>query len=163
MPDDIVPMATLIEGYEQAMGRFLDVRNSRDPVATFLPLFEALNWTVAIDSRFEKAWRCDPLYREGEWWSDGYIHGNTVKGVRFARNRVHHQWADALQMTTGTAFPLTFPMTFMEWRWRIELPAGDSDQFKEHYDQEVASHPARVTLQNVADCLRDASGQRLAG
>src|SRR5437870_4591481 len=146
MPDGIVPIATFIEGYEHAMRRFLDVRNSRDAVATFLPLFEALNWAVAIDSRFEEAWRGDPLYREGEWWSDGYINGDTVKGLRFARNRVHHQWAEALQMTSGASFPLTFPMTCMEWRWRIELPAGDSDQFKGDYDQEVASHPARVTL-----------------
>jgi hypothetical protein len=29
-------------------------------------------------------------------WTEGFTHGDVVKGVRFARNRVHHQGADAL-------------------------------------------------------------------
>jgi hypothetical protein len=56
---------------------------------------------------------------------------NTVQGVRFARNRVHHQWADALQITSGRAYPRTYPKAYFEWRWRATLPPGKSDQFKE--------------------------------
>jgi len=151
-----------IEGYEQAARRFYDVMNETDPLATFIPLFDALGWAVAIDSRFQGAWQ-QARTNPAKWWSDGFIHGDTVKGVRFARNRVHHHWADALETTRGAQIPRVLPFALMEWRWRAELPPGRSDEFKEHYDQEVASHPARVTLGDLSECFADAAGEGLAG
>jgi len=160
MPDNIVPISTFIDGYEQAARRFYDVMAETNPLATFIPLFDALGWVVALDSRFQESWkraRTNPA----KWWSDGFIHGDTVKGVRFARNRVHHQWADALETTSGRAYPAAYPKVYMEWRWRAELPPGPNDEFKEHYDQGVASHPARVTLGGLSECFADARGQGL--
>lgn len=161
MPDGVVPISTFIEGYEQAARRFYDVMKETDPLATFIPLFDALGWAVAIDSRFQGAWEQAPT-NPAKWWSDGFIHGDTVKGVRFARNRVHHHWADALETTSGAEIPRVLPFALMEWRWRAELPLGLNDEFKEHYDQEVVSHPARITLGDLSECFADAAGQGLA-
>ena len=47
MPDGVVPISTFIVGYEQAARRFYDVMNETDPLATFIPLFDALGWAVA--------------------------------------------------------------------------------------------------------------------
>jgi len=33
---------------------------------------------------------------DAQMWTEGFTHGDVVKGMRFARNRVHHQGADAL-------------------------------------------------------------------
>jgi hypothetical protein len=68
---------TLLLGYEQAVARFHAARLARDPAAAFIPLFEALNWAASIDE------------------SLGYLDHGELQGLRFTRNRVHHQWADA--------------------------------------------------------------------
>jgi len=49
---------------------------------TFIPLFGALNWAASIDIYF---------FENGSPIGD-----DLLTGVRFARNRVHHQWALAL-------------------------------------------------------------------
>jgi hypothetical protein len=161
MPDGIVPVSTFIRGYEEAAQRFYEVMKGTDPLATFIPLFDALGWAVAIDTRFQDSWKHLKPLPGMKMWSDGFIHGDTVKGFRFARNRVHHHWADALETTSGRAYPVTYPKTFMEWRWRAELPPGKNDEFKEHYKQDVASHPVRVTLGSLSECFADAAGQGL--
>ncbi len=151
-----IPPSLLIAGYEQACQRFYAVMHSEDRAETFPPLFEALSWAVSIDDRFQSLWaaaRTNPA----KWWSEGFAHGDTVKGVRYARNRVHHQWADALWLSrSGFSFPISFPLAFMEWRWRPELPPGRGDEFKAEYEQHVAASPARVTLGDLSACFADA-------
>ena len=92
-----LPVALLVAGYGGALHRFAAAQESRGPVAVdraYMGLFEALNWAVALDDRLEREW---PGERgKGEQWSDAFAEGRTLRGVRHARNRVHHQWADAL-------------------------------------------------------------------
>lgn len=150
-----VRLTPMIRGFEEASRRFNDVMRGRDADATFLALFEALNWAVSIDDRFRSIWETEQ--RSMTWWTEGFTHGDVVKGVRFGRNRVHHQWADALWLSTaGFAFPLQFPLGFVEWRWRPELPPGRDDTFKAEYDYRMAAAPARRTLGELADCFGDA-------
>src|SRR5450755_3053386 len=70
-----------------------------DPIAAYNALFEALNWAVAMDDRVGKHWAPDgkPL----DWaWRERLGRGVEVMGgVRYARNRVHHQWSDAMTST----------------------------------------------------------------
>jgi hypothetical protein len=38
-----------------------------------------------------------------------------MRGVRFARNSVHHQWSDALELdTSGRRYPRTYPLVYFE-------------------------------------------------
>jgi hypothetical protein len=129
MADETIPVAVQVDGFEQACGRFYAAMNGTDRDATFIPLFDALNWAVSIDDRFQSIWK-EASPRSSEWWSDGFAHGDTVKGVRFARNRVHHQWADALWLSLGTRPPRQAPG---EWRWRPDLSHGRSRRFETEY------------------------------
>ncbi len=148
-------MSILLEGFAQASQRFYDVMRERE-ARTFWPLFEALAWTYSIDQRLQAAWKASG---HADLWYDGFMHGDVAKGVRYARNRVHHQWADALWLSEGAAFPMQFPMGFYEWRWRPDLPSGRHDEFKPEYDDRVAASPARVTLGELSDCFGDAYGE----
>lgn len=51
---------------------------------------------------------------------------------------------------------MSFPLKFMEWRWRPELPPGRGEEFKAEYEQHVAASPARVTLGDLSACFADA-------
>lgn len=74
-----------------------------------------------------------------------------MAGVRFARNRVHHQWSDALRLDdSGFTFPRTFPLVFFEWHWRDlgDLPPGNrrDPDGESAYGDRLAGSPARLTL-----------------
>jgi hypothetical protein len=152
---ETVPPALLLAGYEQACERFYAAMNGNDSAATFIPLFEALGWVFSIDEGFKRLWKAEP--RSLESWSDGFIHGDTVKGVRYARGRVHHQWAEALWLSPGAQLPRTLPFMLGEWRWRPKLPGSRSVEYGEaEYDQHVAAVPARVTLGELSLCFAHA-------
>jgi hypothetical protein len=131
--EPVVNLSTLLCGYREALERFHAARLGQDPATAYLPLFGALNWVASIDEGLRY-----PDHRD-------------LRGLRFARHRVHHQWADALYVREGAAFPATFPMAFFEWRWRRELPAGRNNRDKPAYLQHLADQPARLTLDAVAD------------
>jgi hypothetical protein len=151
-----VTLKSLVGGFEQAAQRFYVASKGTDSDVAFRPLFEALNWSVSVDERLQEVWEAGRT-NPAKWWSDGFIHGDDVKGVRYARNRVHHQWADALFSSSGFAFPMTFPLVFLEWRWRITLPPGRNNEFLAEYDAHLAGAPARVTLGNLSLCFHDAA------
>jgi hypothetical protein len=83
-------------------------------------------------------------------------------GVRFARNRVHHQWSDALVLNEGErGYPKTFPVVYFEWRWRSagDLPKPDKPdpEGEAVYQQQLQGEQARDTtrqLANVFNVLR---------
>jgi hypothetical protein len=149
-----VPLAVLIDGFEQACSRFYAVMNETDHDAAFLPLFEALSWIVCLDERFQDLLPTSPT--GGRFWSDDFGHGDTLKGVRFARNRVQHQWADAVAFSLGTRQPR---QAAGEWRWRPTLTSRGNSQFEAQYKQHVAAHPVRVTLGQLQDCFAAAADE----
>jgi hypothetical protein len=54
--DNIVTFRVLLGGYEQALERFRQVSRTRDVTWIFAPLFEALNWAVALDDQAREHW-----------------------------------------------------------------------------------------------------------
>lgn len=105
-------------------------------VGSFIPLFEALNWATSLDDHVRASW---PF--EAERWYESIPCGSTVRAVRFARNRVHHQWAQAL--TLGDADrDLPARVASWVWAWRTELPAGRRDLPGERlYREDLAGEP----------------------
>ena len=102
-----VGLDTMREGYRQALERFHAARLGSDASTAFMPLFEALSWVASLDERLD------------------YPDLGELRGLRFARNRVHHQWADALWLDdAGAQFPVSFPMAFFEWRWQDDAAFG---------------------------------------
>lgn len=162
---NIVTYRTLLEGYEHAVQRFTDASKSRSAPQVFQPLFEALNWAVALDDQARAHWAPEgtPL----DWsWRARVAGGDLVNAVRCARNRVHHQWADALVLREGMSAPLSPPLVLHEWSWRPldELPEADGRrtdaivEAESDYGRLLAAVPARITLADLVDPFH-----RLAG
>jgi hypothetical protein len=79
-----VSLETLLTGLQQAISRL-----TSSPGDPFIPVFESLNWIVTIDEWLQ-------VERDDRDWWVREPDGELVRALRFVRNRVHHQWADAI-------------------------------------------------------------------
>lgn len=119
------------------MQRFAEVdTNMSTGHETFLPLFEALNWAASIDEFLGT--QKEPI----------------IRALRFARNRVHHQWANALYFMPGSeagtwVLGVSRLGVASQWHWRpaVELPVGRTDAEGEAaYRAHLETKSAGVTL-----------------
>lgn len=160
--ENIVTFSHLLSGYDAACARFWQAAEDTEQNRGFSPLFEALHWTVALDERIAAHWAPEgaPL---GWEWRQRFESGFLMRGVRFVRNSVHHQWSDALTWKSPTEVtPATFdprPDAFgfprptaagLGWVWRktVDLPKADRpDPAGEAiYDEHLAGRPVSLTL-----------------
>lgn len=157
-----VKFETLLGGYVAAHSRFKEARLTQDAEATSQPLFEALNWAVVMDDHVRLNWRPEGEIL-GYSWRDRLDEesGAIVKGIRFARNRVHHQWAHALRLSEGGAqSPFEFPHVFHEWSWisADEIPLGKNDNDNrgiDEYRSTLQGQAARLSLSALDGVYRD--------
>jgi len=113
----------LVEGYRRALARFDATADKRDqPMERFIPLFETLNWVIPLMD-----------YPDGRLPDD-----DVVTGLRYARNRIHHDIVDALEprdvpnppglviRATGGS-KIVAPPVVLDWFWKSpdELPEPD--------------------------------------
>ncbi|MGI8420404.1 MAG: hypothetical protein ACR2LN_07245 [Candidatus Levyibacteriota bacterium] len=104
-----IPLEYLLRGFINAYTRTKDAKNQIEPKELFTCLFETLNWVVAIDDRLKRD-RNDNI-----WYTQYRADGDVLRAVRFARNRVHHQWADIVYNTPGAVLPMELPAGLHEW------------------------------------------------
>jgi hypothetical protein len=139
----------LLSGYAHALQRLQDAIGYTDAVGTFRAVFESLNWASCIDDRIGEHWA--PEGQPLSWkWRERVAGAELMAGVRFARNRVHHQWVDAIYFNEagGLTFPVTFPLLFSTYRWRAlsELPRGNDDRGSQVYVEHLEHQPLEKTL-----------------
>jgi hypothetical protein len=145
----------MFNGYVDALNRFETASKTHDPVATSVPLFEALNWAVALDDRTAAHFVPDGKH-VGYRWRERIPNAEFMGGVRFARNSVHHQWSDALQLDVGARqYPRSYPLSYFEWTWRpaAELPTPDRPpraEDKRIYEEHMEGRAARIILDVLA-------------
>lgn len=148
--------ATMFEGYRRALERFHAAVKGQDAVEAFIPLFEALNWAVALDERTAKLWAPDGKVL-GWSWRERVPGAEVMAGVRFARNRAHHQWADALVLDEGhRQYPRSYPVVYFEWVWRPAsgLPPGHPDAAGEElYRGRLEGRAARASLGELSEAF----------
>lgn len=148
--------AAMFLGYGRASERFETAVKAKVAVDAFLPLFEALNWAVALDDRTAKRWGPDGEVL-GWQWRERVPGAEVMGGVRFARNRVHHQWSDALRLDeSGRQYPRSYPLVYFEWVWRPadQLPKGRPDACGEGvYRRELEGRAARATLAQLGEAF----------
>jgi hypothetical protein len=155
-PGARVVVGQLLRGYNAAYERFEAASREEGQDPTFLALFEALNWAVALDDFIREAWR--PQGKKLDWaWRElagGDEMDELMNGVRYARNLVHHHWADALQRDQGFRFPVRFPMVFFTWAWRHadELPPHPGGA-KDHVVRNRAAYERRLAGVRASDTL----------
>lgn len=153
----IIDFETLLSGYTGAVARFQDARRTHGASRTFHSLFEALNWAVVLDDHVSRHWTPPGTVAPVRWkWRNHVGDGGYVRALRFARNRVHHQWADALVNTEGAELPSTLPLALFEWRWRSStvLPTGSNMDGLAEYDQLLAGSTARMSLDVIASVYK---------
>jgi hypothetical protein len=112
----------------------------------FLPLFETLNWAVAIQDFLRE--RGEPL-----------DHHPLVSALRFARNRVHHAWAAALEVreyeVTSSVGPIMVAGSTFDWFWidAESLPLGGNRRGEAEYRSLLAGQQARAGLDDLQALL----------
>ncbi len=153
-----VSLKTLIAGFDGAHARLMHCLATIDTPTdeVFLPLFEALNWAVALSD----------LARTTKTPIPG--DPGDLAGLRFARNRVHHQWANALEvgdvlwpqplvMTNKTGgSKLAGPTVVQTWKWVpvAQLPAGHPQpQLETAYAARLEGQQAHGVLERIAASL----------
>ena len=155
----LADLSWLVGGYIEAWDRYRAASDGGKPAReTFRPLFEALNWTVSIDEYLRSQGEPDDELR---------------RALRFVRNLVHHQWADALEerktevtssISVAPGLKLAVGGYSTEWFWKPlnrlppRPPNRRDEQGARAYDDLLAGHEARQALDQLADTLR----QRLA-
>jgi hypothetical protein len=114
----------MLFGFNEATKRWREAIKTRSPIRTYTAMFEALTWAASLDERVADNWA---PYGQilGFRWRGQIPQAEIMAGVRFARNRSHHQWANTVDLLTTKAdgFPIKHP----EWRWRAadDLPTRD--------------------------------------
>ena len=155
-----VAPVTMLHGFIGAWKRYETAAAGDSATEAFLPLFEALNWCVALDDRLQAWWKTNATNADPRW-CHGFRFGDAVLGTRYARNRVHHQWANALFYSLSASAKPDVPRG-PEWRWLpiAHLPKPDEGRgwFADEYERELAGFPARDRLTHVLECFSDALG-----
>lgn len=163
-----VRVRALTSGYDGAYTRFHEAQGADDEMAAFHSLFEALDWAHAIDDVIARTWSPRGEVLGYEWRRDPALGGadnfeSLMSGLRYVRNRVHHQWADALvsrDVRGGLTFPMSFPASFgyvVRWIWRDldELPSAPDvpreAPGREAYRTALAGHKVSEALQAMSE------------
>jgi hypothetical protein len=157
---DVVNLDTQVRGYWAAVDRFKKAAAGQDAEAAYLSLFEALSWAASIDLRIGDLWVPDGE-RPRENWPSRAPGAEAVVGLRFARNTVHHDWADALRLDTdGRRYPRRYPLRYFEWVWRDidDLPAEHRKKGRDVYCALLASQPAEFTLHILGEAFDFVAG-----
>lgn len=150
----------MLGGYAAAYGRLVDGVKEQDGQLMYRAAFEALNWAVALDDAIAQWWRPEGQ-RLGFEWRERVRGAELMAGVRFARNRVHHQWADALALSAGRQYPKRYPMRYQEivWRPAADLPPPPESRLDKHgteiYTSELAGRPAEIALHIIGEAFDD--------
>jgi hypothetical protein len=108
-------------GSPLTLGPTVRVLGPAAEVDTFTPLFEALNWATSLEYRIAAEWPDPDTSRE--WYRD-FPAGDTVRAVRFIRNRVYHQWAEAITIDDADR---DLPARLAPWIWQPKAPDGKRD------------------------------------
>jgi hypothetical protein len=146
-----------LQGFGDAQNRFNVASGASVSIKeVFIPLSEALWWTVTVDDGFEDLAANDPAYRPnlGNYRNarNSDADGQVLRPLRYARDRCGHQRA----LIAGVSVP-TIPMTIPAflgpvfcWRPSADLPPPDprfsSEDLQREYDKLLAGQPAAAAL-----------------
>jgi hypothetical protein len=153
----VMSAGVMLEGFRLATERYHAAMSDPDYRRMLLALFEALNWATALDDRLKDDWKHSQPKGVGVW-PEGFTHRDTIRGLRYVRARVHHQWAAAIYRSwVGAPYP---PVRDPEWRWlpaqHLLPPPPKHRHFRDEYDWQLAAEPVRDTLGGLDECFSEA-------
>lgn len=117
------------------------------PSGRLIALFEALNWASALGDKLQQEWRV--VHPDESWWWQDVPAGETARALRFARNSVHHDWAQAIVLPEVQP-PTQTREGWHLWRWADALSSDRPDPEGEAaYQSRLAREVAGITLIHV--------------
>jgi hypothetical protein len=159
-------------GFDSARQRFLAAsRSGATPDVVFVPLTEALWWTVSADDGFAELADSGAI---ATWPSKSDYHaarnadtsGRVLAGLRYARDRCGHQLA-LIAVEDGLRFPFRLPnATGQAFRWRpsAQIPQprepgrqNQAQRWRPSYDSLLAGRPAAMAVESAANWFASAS------
>lgn len=146
-----------LKGFAAAYDRLIPVwRTNADVEEIFIPLLEALWWTVTVDDGFESLASNGQGNRPnlGNYRNarDTDVDGRVLRALRYARDRCGHQRALMTRVRLPT-IPLTIPFVLgpvICWRPSADLPPPDprfgNPTLQNEYDRLLAGQFAEAAL-----------------
>ncbi len=118
----------------------------------YLALFEALNWGISLDDRLTKDWPFDEV-EFGDYWCDDFAGGDLIRGLRHARNAVHHDWSLALDVDPQNVI-LQQRIELLWLCWIPDLKSGrPSIEGERTYRENLAGRVVGDTLLEINELL----------
>lgn len=143
----------------QAKRQDYDLDEQLVTVERYLALFEALNWGVSLDERLCVDWPYEEI-AFGKYWCDDFTGGDLIRGLRYARNAVHHDWSLALDVDpVENLFQKRVELLWLCWDGEFAADHADSDgrrAFQDNLDERVVGE----TLMEINELLEE--GVRVA-
>jgi hypothetical protein len=128
-------------------------------VERYLALFEALNWGVSLDDRLSADWPYEEICF-GRYWCDEFAGGGLIRGLRHARNAVHHDWSLALDVDpVQNLFQKRIELLWLCWNGELTADRADPDS-QRAFQENLAERVVGNTLLEISKLLEE--GVRLA-
>lgn len=153
-------LSAALAGFEEAQIRFRDaVRERAQAQKLFVPLCEALWWTVSADDGFtelsdgtQNYYATPTAYQNAR---DADPNGKIMLGLIYARNRCGHQRAIATTVTLptpGSPIPMVLGPVFI-WLPSSQLPPPDpahpNTALRQAYDTQLAGRPVEASIGSI--------------
>lgn len=151
-----------LKGFAAAHDRLIPLwRTNASVEEIFIPLLEALWWTVTVDDGFESLASTGQCNRSnvGDYRTarNTDSNGQVIRALRYARDRCGHQRALMAHVRLPT-IPLTIPFVLgpvICWRPSAELPPPDprfaNPALQNEYDRLLAGQFSETALSSARD------------
>jgi len=133
---------------------FSSIRLQDDVEIALKSVGQALLWACSLLEYYTKNLNGYMEFRDNDKAS------GVVKGIRYARNRVLHQFIQLLHITGGATLPAILPAPFFEIEWKPfeELPEPDkgfkNEELAESYRNHLENTPVRFTFDELSSFFR---------
>ena len=128
-----------------------DLDEQLTTIERYFALFEALNWAVSLDDRLSRDWPfAEIIY--GKYWCDDFAGGGLIRGLRHARNAVHHDWSLALDIDPMES-PFHLRLDLLGLAWSAERLSDRDDDSAEAYNANLADRVVADTLLEISELL----------
>jgi hypothetical protein len=125
----------------------MHTRHKDDEDDALKAVCHAIMWACCLDEHHSK--RSGATY---QLFRDSDPDGEQLNGVRYARNRALHQFAEVVKIVGGATLPAPFPAPLFEITWKLvtELPPPDPGfpnyNLRIFYEKHLQDMPVRFTF-----------------
>lgn len=120
-------------------------------IERYFALFEALNWAVSLDDRLSRDWPFEEI-SFGKYWCDDFVGGGLIRGLRHARNAVHHDWSLALDIDPIES-PFHLRLDLLGLVWSSERLSDRDDDSAAAYNTNLGDRVVGDTLFEISELL----------